>query len=682
MKPGKSPSNTNTEKLSSLRALIKLHREKYHTHDAPEISDEAYDALIRQLEELEAALGISEYAQESKKIGGKILEGFEKTTHAVPQWSYDNVFDISELENWNERNRKILVKEWDTDPDFEYVCELKIDGLKIVLTYRDGKLITGATRGDGSVGEDVTENIKRIKSIPHTISETRPIVVVGEVWMKTDDLEKINAEREKNGQPIYANPRNLAAGTLRQLDTDIVASRNLQTFIYDLEYLDTDREFESHEQELQFLKQQGFNVNPDRKLCKGLQQVQEYYESWIENRHDEQYGIDGLVVKLNNKQQCKQLGYTAKSPRFGVAYKFPAEETTTVVEDIIIQVGRTGVLTPVAVLKPVPVAGSVVSRATLHNADEIARLDVRIHDTVIIRKAGDIIPEILQVLTELRPKNSKHYEFPKTCPVCNASVIQEKNTSGTSVGWYCPNSECGGKHFETLVHFVSKKGMNIVGLGQKVLERFFEVGLVQNPTDIFKLKKEDFVEWERFGELSSDKLMKSIQKSKEVQLQKFLFALGIRHIGEETAEILANFIGQKNGELFKRLQSVTVSDLSNLEGVGPVVAESFVEYMNNNYHARIVSELVDILDIQMPKRSTTNQSLAGKTFVLTGTLETMSRDVAKEKIKSMGGKVASSVSKNTTYVVAGADPGSKYDEAVKLGVEILDEKKLLTIIKY
>ncbi len=680
MKSGKKPNKQDMQKLDSLRALIEYHRQKYHQEDAPEISDEAYDALIRELEELEAQIGISEYAQESKKIGGKILDGFEKTTHAIPQWSFDNVFNLEELKTWNERNRKILVKEWDTDPDFEYVCELKIDGLKIVLTYRDGKLITGATRGDGSVGEDVTENIKRIKSIPHTISETRPIVVVGEVWMKTHDLEKINAEREKNNQPIYANPRNLAAGTLRQLDTDIVASRNLQTFIYDLEYLDTDREFESHEQELVFLKQQGFSVNQDRKLCKNLQQIQEYYESWIENRHDEQYGIDGLVIKLNNKQQCKQLGYTAKSPRFGVAYKFPAEETTTVVEDIIIQVGRTGVLTPVAVLKPVPVAGSVVSRATLHNADEIARLDVRIHDTVIIRKAGDIIPEILQVLTELRPKNSKHYEFPKTCPVCNASVIQEKNTSGTSVGWYCPNSECGGKHFETLVHFVSKKGMNIVGLGQKVLERFFEVGLVQNPTDIFKLKKEDFVEWERFGELSSEKLVVAIEKSKSVQLQNFLFALGIRHIGEETAEILANFIAQKNGELFKRLQFVTVEELSNLEGIGPVVAESFVEYLHNNYHARIVSELVSVLDIQMPKRSTTNQSLAGKTFVLTGTLETMSRDTAKEKIKSMGGKVASSVSKNTTYVVAGADPGSKYDEAVKLEVEILNEEGFIDIL--
>lgn len=681
MKSSKNAFKNNTEKLKSLRSVIDYHRQKYHTEDAPEISDEAYDALLRELAELESQMGISEYAQESKKIGGKVLEGFEKTTHAVPQWSYDNVFNFSELENWNERNRKILVKDWDTEPDFEYVSELKIDGLKIVLTYRDGKLITGATRGDGSVGEDVTENIKRIKSIPHTISETRPIVVVGEVWMKTDDLEKINAEREKNNQPIYANPRNLAAGTLRQLDTDIVASRNLQTFIYDLEYLDTDREFKSHEQELQFLKQQGFNVNPDRKLCKDLHEIQEYYESWIEKRHGEQYGIDGLVIKLNNKQQCKQLGYTAKSPRFGVAYKFPAEETTTVVEDIIIQVGRTGVLTPVAVLKPVPVAGSIVSRATLHNADEIARLDVRIHDTVIIRKAGDIIPEILQVLTELRPKNSKHYEFPKTCPVCSATVIQEKNTSGTSVGWYCPNVECGGKHFETLVHFVSKKGMNIVGLGQKVLERFFEVGLVQNPTDIFKLKKEDFVEWERFGELSSEKLIKSIENSKKVILSKFLFALGIRHIGEETAEILANFFAQKKGELFKNLQSVTVEELSSLEGIGPVVAESFIEYLHNNYHARIVSELVDMLDIQMPKQSDTKQTLTRKTFVLTGTLESMSRDTAKEKIKSMGGKVASSVSKNTTYVVAGADPGSKYDEAVKLGVEILDEKGFISLLR-
>ena len=406
-------SAVQEKKLKKLRDVIEYHRQKYHKEDTPEISDEAFDALLRELQELEALLGISEYAQENRKIGGKVLEGFEKTTHAVPQWSFDNVFNFEELENWNERNRKILVKEWDINPSFEYVSELKIDGLKIVLTYRDGKLITGATRGDGTIGEDVTENIKRIKSIPHTIFETRPIVIIGEVWMKNDDLKIINTEREKNNQPIYANPRNLAAGTLRQLDTDIVASRNLQVFVYDLEYLDTGEIFQTHEQELQFLKKQKFNVNPDRKICKNLKDIQEYYESWVEKRHDEQYGIDGLVIKLNNKQYCKQLGYTAKSPRFGVAYKFPAEETTTIVEDIIIQVGRTGVLTPVAILKPVPVAGSVVSRATLHNADEIERLGLRIGDTVIIRKAGDIIPEILDVLMELRPDDSRAYIFPK-----------------------------------------------------------------------------------------------------------------------------------------------------------------------------------------------------------------------------------------------------------------------------
>lgn len=673
-------SAADTKKLERLRSLVEHHRQKYHQQDSPEISDEAFDALLRELQELESQLGISEYAQENKKIGGKILDGFIKTTHAVPQWSFDNVFNSGELENWNERNKKILIKEWDIQPHFEYVAELKIDGLKIVLTYRDGKLITGATRGDGAIGEDVTENIKQIRSIPHTISEKRPIVVIGEVWMKSDDLKIINAEREKNNQPIYANPRNLAAGTLRQLDTSIVASRNLQVFVYDLEYLDTEETFTTHEEELWFLEQQKFNVNPDRKICKTLKDIQTYYESWIEKRHAMQYGIDGLVIKLNNKQYCKQLGYTAKSPRFGVAYKFPAEETTTLVEDIIIQVGRTGVLTPVAILKPVPVAGSVVSRATLHNADEIKRLDVRVGDTVIIRKAGDIIPEILQVLTELRPDQSKPYQFPKKCPVCNTAVVQEKNTSGTSVGWYCSNTECGGRHFETLVHFVSKKGMNIVGLGQKVLERFFEVGLVQNLTDIFELKKEDFVEWERFGELSSEKLIKSIESSKKVTLSKFLFALGIRHIGEETAELLSGYLTTKTGDLFKNLQSVTVEELSNLEGIGPVVAESFVGYMNNDYHARIVKELLDKLDIQLPKQSQIQQTLAGKIFVLTGTLETMSRDIAKEKIKERGGKVAGSVSKNTTYVVAGADPGSKYDDAVKLGIDILDEKSFKKLL--
>ena len=670
------------EKYNALKKLIEIHRQKYHQEDAPEISDEAYDALLRELELIENALGIEHSQQQSKKIGGKILEGFEKTKHLVPQWSYDNVFNFNELQNWEDRNRKILLKDWDDTTSSEYVAELKIDGLKIILTYRNGKLVKGATRGDGEIGEDVTENIKQIRSIPHVIPEQRPVVIIGEVWMEKQELVVINQERARQNLPLYANPRNLAAGTLRQLDTSVVVSRNLQVFMYDLEFLDDQKGFETHEQELVFLTQQGFQVNTDRKLCKNLDEVQRYYDTWVGKRDEQQYAIDGLVLKINSKIQCARLGYTAKSPRFGAAYKFPAEETTTLVRDIIIQVGRTGILTPVAILEPVPIAGSIVSRATLHNADEIKRLDVRIGDTVILRKAGDIIPEILAVIIDLRPKKSAPYIFPTHCPECHTAVIQESNTGGMSVGWFCSNPECGGKHFESLVHFVSKKGMNIKGLGEKVLERFFEVGLVQNPVDIYALKKQDFVEWERFGEQSADNLVKAIQESKNVTLSKFIFALGIRHIGEETAELIAQFISEKTTnqkQVISILKKITESELSEIEGIGAVVAESFVRFIQNEYHFSIVEQLLDILTIAFNQKISGN--LTGKTFVITGTLETMSRDEAKVKIKVLGGKVASSVSTKTDYVVVGTDPGSKYDEAVKLGVEILDEEEFLKKIQ-
>ncbi len=671
------------EKYNALKHVIETHRQKYHTEDAPEISDEAYDALVRELEQLEHELGIHHHDQESKKIGGKILDGFEKTTHPVPQWSYDNVFDFTELENWQERNRKILEKDWDDTVLPEYVAELKIDGLKIILTYRDGILVTGATRGDGTIGENVTENIKQIRSIPHTIAEKRPIVIIGEVWMEKQALITINQERSEQNLPLYANPRNLAAGTLRQLDTSVVASRNLQVFMYDLEFLDNQGGFDTHEQELQFLEQQGFQVNRNRAVCKNLDAVQCYYDQWVGKRDDQEYAIDGLVLKINSKLQCVRLGYTAKSPRFGVAYKFPAEETTTVVNDIVIQVGRTGVLTPVAILKPVPIAGSIVSRATLHNADEIKRLDVRIGDTVIMRKAGDIIPEILAVITDLRPSKTVPYIFPTHCPECQSEVVQESNTSGTSVGWFCHNPECGGKHFESLVHFVSKKGMNIKGLGEKVLERFFAVGLVQNPVDIYRLQKQDFVEWERFGEQSADNLVHAITESKKVSLSKFIFALGIRHIGEETAEIIAGYIAEKTTnqkDILSVVTTISVDELAMIDGIGNVVAESFTTFLQNQYHQNIVRQLLDIVTIIFPDKKTSGV-LTGKTFVITGTLETMSRDEAKEKIKALGGKVASSVSSKTDYVVVGADPGSKYDDAKKLGIEILDEGKFIDILK-
>lgn len=664
------------KKLAQLQKLIEQHGALYYTKDSPEISDEAYDALVRELIELEEQLGVPETERTSQRVGGKILDGFSKTIHQIPQWSYDNVFGYDELIRWDERNRKILEKAGNKKArtGWHYACELKIDGLKIILTYQSGNLVMGATRGDGTVGEDITENIRMIKSIPQKISDTRDVVVIGEVWMKKTDLEKINKDRAKENLPLYANPRNLAAGTLRQLDTSIVASRGLQVFCYDLTVIGDDEAFLTHTDELAHLKKLGFSVNPETEIVKTLEDVERYVDEWTNHRNDEQYGIDGVVIKLNDTSLRADLGYTAKSPRFGVAYKFPAEEVTTVVENIDIQVGRTGVLTPVAHVRPVLVAGSTVSRATLHNQDEIDRLDVRVGDTVILRKAGDIIPEILQVLKDLRPKRTVQFHLPNHCPVCNAVVAKKKGGLGSdSVALYCTNRHCPAQSLENLIHFASKKAMNIVGLGEKIVEKLVTENLITTPVDIYSLKKEDLVNLEKFGEQSADNLLENIETSKKTTLSKFLFALGIHHIGEETAELIAQSIQFKNNkELLEKLFSIADNDLIVINGIGDTVAESFVDYMQDPERQTIIRGLLEILEFEQKKVS--GGILTGKTFVLTGTLETMSRDEAKEKIKALGGKVSSSVSKNTDYVVAGSDPGSKYDEAVKLGIQILNEK--------
>jgi DNA ligase (NAD+) len=669
------------KRIKALRNEIEKHRNLYHTHDTPEISDEAYDALTRELSELDPSFVVP--------VGGKILDGFSKTKHLVPQWSYDNVFGFDELKRWDERNRKIV----ESSNAWEYCCELKIDGLKIVLTYKDGKLVTGATRGDGSIGEDITENIKMIKSIPHNISEKRELVVIGEVWMKKSDLEKINKERSEQGLPLYANPRNLAAGTLRQLDTNIVASRDLQVFCYDLEVINPSglsatspykgEDFRTHEHELKFLKDNKFPVNNKTKTVGNLEEIQEFVDTWIPLRNHEEYAVDGVVIKLNDTSLREVLGHTAKSPRFGVAYKFPAEEVTTVVENIDIQVGRTGVLTPVAHVTPVLVAGSVVARATLHNQDEIDRLDVRIGDTVILRKAGDIIPEILQVLKDLRPKSAKKYTLPDTCPVCDALVSKKKGGLGDdSVALYCTNRKCPAQSLENLIHFASKKAMNIVGMGEKIVEKLLNEGLIKTPVDMYSLKKADLENLEKFGDLSANNLIESIETSKHTTLQKFLFALGIHHVGEETADLIANtFTWRNNADLFEKLIHTTDEDLIKINGIGNTVAESFVDYMNDAERQEVVKNLMDILVFEKPEKvSAENLKLAGKTFVITGTLETLSRDEAKALIKKHGGKVSSSVSKNTDYVLAGEAPGSKYDEAQKLGVKIIDESGLTKMV--
>lgn len=680
------------KRMILLRTEIDHHNTRYHTHDNPEISDTAYDTLVQELRDLEKKH--PEYIPNSisvtEKIGGKILEGFIKTQHVIPQWSYDNVFDIHGLQVWDERNRKILEKEENifARTFWNYCCELKIDGLKIVLTYHDGILVTGATRGDGTIGEDITENIKMIKSIPQEISDQRQIIIVGEVWMKKSDLEKINTEREKAGLPMYANPRNLAAGTLRQLDTSIVAHRDLQVFCYDItiisSFVKNTEDFTTHTSELDYLEKLGFPINPYTETVGSLEQIQNYVDRWTHKRHDQEYDIDGVVVKLDNIELREPLGYTAKSPRFGVAYKFPAEEVTTVVENIDIQVGRTGVLTPVAHVRPVHVAGSVVSRATLHNQDEIDRLDVCIGDTVILRKAGDIIPEIIQVLPEFRLGNPEKFIIPAQCPVCGAPAGPRTGSLGdTTVAVYCSNRHCSAQNLENIIHYASKKAMNIVGMGEKVVEKLIDENLIKNIVDIYKIQKSDLEHLEKFGELSASNLIDSIETSKTTTLARFLFALGIIHVGEETAELIANTISWKNqDELYTELIYISESDLIAVNGIGAAVAGSFVDYMSDTERTIIVKELLDILVLQKNKTpDRENKMLLNKTFVITGVLPTYSRDEIKDMVKSAGGKVSSSVSSKTDYVVVGSDPGSKYDDAVRLGVQILDENGLFELLK-
>lgn len=667
------------KRVKTLRSEIEKHSALYHTHDAPEISDEAYDALVRELLALEIEFPyLKSDDSASQRVGGKILDGFQKVKHIVPQWSYDNIFNFDELRAWEEKLKRFIEKSGGLKDDvLDYVIELKIDGLKVVLTYDDGAFVLGATRGDGVVGEDITENLRMVRNIPKNISDTRNFVAIGEAWMKKSDLAGINRERERDGLPLYANPRNLAAGTLRQLDTSMVAKRNLQTYVYDIEFpnLTSDRKIKTHAEELEFLKAQGFNVNSTWKLCGSVDEIEKMYQSWIEKRDKEEYGIDGLVIKVNSKRICETLGYTAKSPRFGVAYKFPAEEVTTVVEDIVVQIGRTGALTPVAHLRPVVVAGSTVSRATLHNQDEIDRLDVRIGDTVIIRKAGDIIPEVLQVLKDLRTGKEKKFSIPEYAKKHGLLIEKGKAGKDESVAWYVKDRNHAAIKLENMIHFVSKKGMNIVGLGEKIVEFLMEQGLVTERKDIFELEAGDLSGLEGFKEKSIDNLLNAIKESRNVTLSKFIYSLGIRHVGEETAELIADEF-----KTLVNLRKAKVEKLQAVEGVGDVVAQSVVDWFTDRENVRELDGLLSYIKIQKVA-GTIKNTLAGKTFVLTGTLSNMSRDEAKARIKSLGGKVSSSVSKETSYVVAGADPGSKYDNALKLGVEILDEAGFEKLIK-
>ncbi len=669
--------NEALQRVKELREKLEHHRYLYHVLDAPTISDEVYDSLLNELDRLEKMYPeLDSPMSPTHRIGGEPIDHFDKVKHAVKQWSFDNVFNLEELRDWEDRNLTLLKKEGIIKKP-TYIAELKIDGLKIILTYKEGVLVCGATRGNGEIGEDITENVKTFKSIPLMLPEPVSLTVIGEAWMKKKDLERINKQREDSGLPLYANTRNLAAGTLRQLDPRIVATRNLQLFAYDIETegpIGKTYGIRTQQEELDILSRYGFLVNKDHKYCESLEDIETFYQQWTGSRGDQDYGIDGLVIKINERELWDALGYTAKSPRGGIAYKFPAEEVATKLLSIAVQVGRTGAVTPVAELAPVLLAGSTVKRATLHNEEEIKRLDVRVGDTVALRKAGDVIPEIFDVLKELRPKSSRAFVMPAVCPECGSLLVKEVVGKESSAAWYCKNADCPAKHLEGLIHFISKKGMNIDGLGEKIIAQFREIGLVSDYASIFHLKKEDIEGLEGFGEKSAENILAAIEKSRHVPLHQFLFSLGIRHVGETTAKDIAKFF-----RTFSALRASNYEKLSSVEGVGEKVAESVISYFNDSENIKVIERLLKEVSIEETERVVSSK-LEGLTFVITGSFPDLSRDEVKKLIEDNGGKVTGSVSKKTDFLLAGEGGGSKREDALLSGVKVIDEEALKNMI--
>lgn len=661
-------SREKKERAEKLRKEIERHIELYHTQDAPEISDEAYDALVRELEELEA--NYPELATEdspTKRVGGSVLEKFEKVEHEVAQWSFNDAFTEEDIKAFDERVKRLLGKE----P--EYLAELKIDGLKVVLTYEDGALKTAATRGDGRVGENVTNNVLTISDIPKKLAKPVSMIVEGEVYMKKSVFDSLNSERKKRGEELFANPRNIAAGSLRQLDSAITRSRKLSSFVYDVARISGEALPPTQEDEIRLLGELGFKANPHYKKFSSIDGVVDFWKFWDGKKDSEDYLLDGIVVKVNDRASQEELGYTGKAPRFGIAFKFKAEQVTTVVEDITLQIGRTGVLTPVAVLRPVLVAGSTVSRATLHNEDEIKRKDIRIGDTVVLQKAGDVIPEVVKPLAELRTGKEKVFKFPTHFALCGGDGRIERIPG--QAAYRCVAKNSFEQQRRKLEHFVSRGVFDIDGLGKKVVSALMEAGLVSNFDDIFKLKKGDVLSLEGFAEKSADNLLASIEEAKDVTLARFIAGLSIPQVGEETARDLAEHFGTAD-----KFASASAEELERLEGIGPIVARSIKDWFADKENRKLFERLLKQVRIKNNGSITKNNKLVGLTFVLTGTLPTLSRDDAKEKIRVAGGKVSSSVSKNTDYVLAGAEAGEKLEKANELGVKIINEVEFLALL--
>lgn len=668
-------SNIDDKKrLLQLRDTVSYHQKRYHEQDKPEISDEAYDALVEELQALELKFD-GKKSEVTDRVGGSASEAFSKVKHKVRQWSFDNVFDEDELYEWEARVVRLL-DDADTDEVPTYVCEHKIDGLKLVIEYKKGELVRAATRGNGEIGEDVTHTARTIKSLPSTLKHPVSLICVGEVWLADKELERINKERKEVGEAEFANPRNAAAGSLRQLDPEVARRRNLSLTVYDLDLLDVHdtglKVPDSQWEELKFLMQLGLPTDSNTKICKNQKEIQMFYDAWKEKRDSLVHGIDGVVIKVNEVPLQKVLGYTAKAPRFGVAYKFPAVEATTVVEDIQLQVGRTGVITPVAHLRPVRIDGSTVSRATLHNEDNISRLDVRVGDTIILRKAGDIIPEIVSVITSLRPAKTKLYAFPTHIAECGGDGSIERVPG--EAAYRCVSKDSGVLHRQRLYYFVGKTAMNIDGVGPKIIDALIDNGLISTHADLFTLTFGDIKDLPGFKDKSAENVINSINAVRTVPLHRFLVGLSIDGVGEETARLLADRFGT-----VATLRAATVEDIASLYGIGEVVAESIVAWFNDKNHQHLVDELLK--HVTPTAEETISATLEGKTFVLTGTLESLPRDEAKEEIQKRGGKVTGSVSKKTDYVVVGTEPGSKAGDASKLGVPILSEADFLKLLQ-
>ncbi len=664
------------KRLVELQRLVAHHQSLYHEHDAPVISDEAYDSLIKELVQLEASLGL-DYGATVSAIGAPARAAFSKVTHAVPQWSFDNVFSHTELQAWVEKLKRHIADADVVVPKLTFVAEHKIDGLKLVLTYQAGRLVQAITRGDGAVGEDVTHTARTITDIPQMLTAPVDLICVGEVWLKGAELARINRERAASGEALFANPRNAAAGSLRQLDPAVARSRKLSMFCYDIDAFtpyDTGLSVPvTQSEELALLKRLGLVVNTHAKHCTTIEAIQDFYTAWTKQRHDLPYGIDGVVIKVNEIAVQQLVGYTARAPRFGVAYKFPAEQVTTLVEAIELQVGRTGVVTPVAHLRSVLVDGSTVARATLHNEDQIKRLDIRIGDTIILQKAGDVIPEVVAVIHELRPTGAKPYRFPKTVLGCGGDGRIERIPG--EAAYRCVVLESEYLHRQRLHYFVSKAGLNLDGVGPKIIDQLLDTGLITESYDLFTLLVDDLKVLPGFKIKAAENVIAAITAARTQPLYRLLAALGIDQIGEETARLIARQFGTMTA-----LVQATVEDIAGIHGVGLIGATSLHSWLRSPRNKLLLQKLLAHISLIVESETVRTTALVGKTVVLTGTLQTMTRDEAKDLIRLAGGVVSGSVSKKTDFVVAGEKAGTKADDARTLGVTILTEAQFQTLV--